>query len=97
MSHLKVADPANRHRLSISAFEEQWKSVEVVQAFLCLVYWKEPDDTVSVAASLSQANMLTLSACPSRACSPAHLAICGICELLIRVRYPRVLTIRLRM
>lgn len=22
-----------------------WKSVEVVQAFACLTYWKEPDDT----------------------------------------------------
>ncbi|KAG8960054.1 hypothetical protein FRC05_007128 [Tulasnella sp. 425] len=26
------------------AFDKQWKSVEVVQAFSCLVYWKEPDD-----------------------------------------------------
>ncbi|KAG9018912.1 hypothetical protein FRB90_008303 [Tulasnella sp. 427] len=26
------------------AFEEQWKTVETVQAFVCLVYWKEPED-----------------------------------------------------
>ncbi|KAG9046741.1 hypothetical protein FS837_003762 [Tulasnella sp. UAMH 9824] len=26
------------------AFDEQLKSVEVVQAYTCLVYWKEPDD-----------------------------------------------------
>lgn len=31
--------------LSIRAFAEGWKSVEVVQAFACLVYWREPDDT----------------------------------------------------
>ncbi|KAK7692426.1 hypothetical protein QCA50_004051 [Cerrena zonata] len=26
------------------AFEEGWKSVEVVQAFACMTYWKEPED-----------------------------------------------------
>ena len=31
--------------LSVRAFAEGWKSVEVVQAFACLVYWREPDDT----------------------------------------------------
>ena len=31
--------------LATRAFAEGWKSVEVVQAFACLVYWKEPDDT----------------------------------------------------
>lgn len=30
--------------LRIRAFAEGWKSVEVVQAFACLTYWKEPDD-----------------------------------------------------
>lgn len=27
------------------AFEEQWKRVEVCQAFACLTYWKEPEDS----------------------------------------------------
>ena len=31
--------------LAFRAFAEGWKSVEVVQAFACLVYWREPDDT----------------------------------------------------
>jgi hypothetical protein len=30
--------------LAVRAFAEQWKRVEVVQAFACLTYWKEPDD-----------------------------------------------------
>ncbi|KAL4249524.1 Protease transcriptional activator prtT [Abortiporus biennis] len=30
---------------TLRAFAENWKSVEVVQAFICLTYWKEPDDT----------------------------------------------------
>lgn len=29
------------------AFAAGWQSVEVVQAFACLAFWKEPDDTVS--------------------------------------------------
>jgi len=29
------------------AFAEDWKSVEVVQAYACMTYWKEADDTVS--------------------------------------------------
>ena len=33
------------NELAIRAFAEDWKSVEVVQAFACLVYWREPDDT----------------------------------------------------
>jgi hypothetical protein len=28
------------------AFAEAWKRVEVVQAFACLTYWKDPDDNV---------------------------------------------------
>jgi hypothetical protein len=34
------------HEFSVRAFAENWKSVEVVQAFACLTYWKEPEDTV---------------------------------------------------
>ena len=30
----------------IKAFADQWKRVEVVQAFACMTYWKEPEDTV---------------------------------------------------
>ncbi|KAI0029400.1 fungal-specific transcription factor domain-containing protein [Vararia minispora EC-137] len=33
------------HDLAVRAFAENWKSVEVVQAFACLCYWKEPEDT----------------------------------------------------
>ncbi|EIM82597.1 uncharacterized protein STEHIDRAFT_64714 [Stereum hirsutum FP-91666 SS1] len=33
------------YEFAVRAFAEGWKSVEVVQAFACLTYWKEPDDT----------------------------------------------------
>ncbi|KAJ7582453.1 fungal-specific transcription factor domain-containing protein [Mycena floridula] len=32
------------NELRIRAFAEGWKRVEVVQAFACLTYWREPDD-----------------------------------------------------
>lgn len=32
--------------LAVQAFAQGWKRVEVVQAFACLTYWKEPDDNV---------------------------------------------------
>lgn len=32
--------------LAVRAFADGWKRVEVVQAFACLTYWKEPDDDV---------------------------------------------------
>ncbi|KAF7964495.1 hypothetical protein HWV62_6889, partial [Athelia sp. TMB] len=32
--------------LAVRAFADGWKRVEVVQAFACLTYWKEPDDNV---------------------------------------------------
>lgn len=35
------------HEFAVRAFAESWKRVEVVQAFACLTYWKDPDDTVS--------------------------------------------------
>jgi len=31
---------------AIRAFADGWKRIEVVQAFACLTYWREPDDTV---------------------------------------------------
>jgi hypothetical protein len=31
---------------AVRAFAEAWKRVEVVQAFACLTYWKDPDDNV---------------------------------------------------
>lgn len=34
--------------LAFRAFQESWKSVEVVQAFACLTYWRDPEDNVSV-------------------------------------------------
>ncbi|KAL1722725.1 fungal-specific transcription factor domain-containing protein [Schizophyllum commune] len=33
------------HEFAVKAFAEGWKRVEVIQAFACLTYWKEPDDT----------------------------------------------------
>jgi len=32
------------HNFAYRALIDDWKSVEVVQAFACLTYWKEPDD-----------------------------------------------------
>ncbi|TEB36075.1 hypothetical protein FA13DRAFT_1683361 [Coprinellus micaceus] len=32
------------NEFAVRAFAEAWKRVEVVQAFACLTYWKEPDD-----------------------------------------------------
>ncbi|KAG8745331.1 hypothetical protein FRC10_008348 [Ceratobasidium sp. 414] len=29
----------------VKAFADQWKRIEVVQAFACMTYWKEPEDT----------------------------------------------------
>lgn len=40
----KCRELADLH--TIKAFAEQKKSVEDVQAFMCLTYWREPDDTV---------------------------------------------------
>jgi hypothetical protein len=34
--------------LANRAFGENWKSVEVVQAFSCLCYWRNPEDTVRI-------------------------------------------------
>ncbi|KAF9459558.1 fungal-specific transcription factor domain-containing protein [Collybia nuda] len=33
------------NEFAIRAFAEAWKRVEVVQAFACLTYWKDPDDS----------------------------------------------------
>ncbi|KIY64582.1 hypothetical protein CYLTODRAFT_425074 [Cylindrobasidium torrendii FP15055 ss-10] len=30
--------------LAIQAFADQWKCIEVCQAFACLIYWREPDE-----------------------------------------------------
>jgi hypothetical protein len=38
---------------AVRAFAEDWKSVEVVQAFACLTYWREPEDTVSASTHTS--------------------------------------------
>jgi NDP-sugar pyrophosphorylase family protein len=36
------------NEFAIRAFAEAWKRVEVVQAFACLTYWKDPDDNVRI-------------------------------------------------
>ncbi|KAF8163053.1 fungal-specific transcription factor domain-containing protein [Crassisporium funariophilum] len=33
------------NEFAVRAFAEAWKRVEVVQAFACLTYWKDPDDS----------------------------------------------------
>ncbi|KDR81356.1 hypothetical protein GALMADRAFT_239209 [Galerina marginata CBS 339.88] len=33
------------NEFAVRAFAESWKRVEVVQAFACLTYWKDPDDS----------------------------------------------------
>ncbi|CAA7270167.1 unnamed protein product [Cyclocybe aegerita] len=33
------------NEFAVRAFAECWKRVEVVQAFACMTYWKEPDDS----------------------------------------------------
>lgn len=32
------------NEFAVKAFAEQWKRVEICQAFACLTYWREPDD-----------------------------------------------------
>ncbi|ELU44658.1 priB protein [Rhizoctonia solani AG-1 IA] len=32
----------------VKAFADQWKRVEIVQAFACMTYWKEPEDTLGL-------------------------------------------------
>ncbi|KAI5124017.1 hypothetical protein M0805_003849 [Coniferiporia weirii] len=39
----KCRELADLH--AVTAFAEARKSVEIVQAFMCLTYWREPDDT----------------------------------------------------
>jgi len=36
------------NELAVRAFAEAWKRVEVVQAFACLTYWRNPDDNVCI-------------------------------------------------
>jgi hypothetical protein len=33
-------------QMAIRAFAEDWKSIEVCQAFACMTYWKDPEETV---------------------------------------------------
>lgn len=53
----KIRQLAEKH--AIRAFAEQKKSVEVVQAFMCMTYWKEPDDTVSLCLADFSPGLLT--------------------------------------
>ena len=45
----KCRELAEQH--AIKAFAEGRKSVEVVQSFMCLTYWKEPDSTASISGT----------------------------------------------
>ncbi|KAJ7285568.1 fungal-specific transcription factor domain-containing protein [Mycena rebaudengoi] len=42
----EVFNPCQKlaHEFAVRAFAEAWKRVEVVQAFACLTYWKDPAD-----------------------------------------------------
>lgn len=51
---LKIAND-----LAVQAFARGWKRVEVVQAFACLTYWKEPDDNVCMPIILFKSSLLT--------------------------------------
>jgi hypothetical protein len=42
------------HEFAVLAFAEGWKRLEVVQAFSCLTYWKEPEETVRFIVLLSR-------------------------------------------
>jgi hypothetical protein len=42
------------NEFAIRAFAEAWKRIEVVQAFACLTYWKDPDDNVRVSFMSSE-------------------------------------------
>jgi hypothetical protein len=44
------------HDFAVVAFAEGWKRLEVVQAFACLTYWKEPEETVRFTLCLVSAN-----------------------------------------
>ena len=52
----KCRQLAEKH--AVRAFAEQRKSVEVVQAFACMTYWKEPDDTVRRSSSFGKGRQL---------------------------------------
>jgi hypothetical protein len=40
------------HEFAVRAFADNEKSVEVVQAFACLTYWREPEDTVGASTRI---------------------------------------------
>lgn len=42
------------YEFAVRAFAENWKSVEVVQAFACLTYWREPEDTVGAPTRINR-------------------------------------------
>ena len=47
-------------QFAVQAFADAWKRVEVVQAFACLTYWKDPDDNVR-SSTLSTAPFFQLT------------------------------------
>lgn len=58
--------------LAVRAFMEGWKRVEVVQAFACLTYWKEPDDNVRA--------LQCHQACPDCSSITANMDLHWLCE-----------------
>lgn len=62
--------------LCVRAFRECWKRVEVVQAFMCMTYWKEPDDTVCPS---------TWSCDPCSRVAAADLDVYWLCTALVHV------------
>ena len=51
--------PSSLSASTPSSTSEGWKRVEVVQAFACMTYWKEPGDTACTPASEPGATDLT--------------------------------------
>ena len=64
----KCRELADLH--AIKAFAEARKSVEIVQAFMCLTYWREADDTVRLFIPVLMAGGSQCAYDPSRELGP---------------------------
>ena len=67
------------NEFAVRAFAESWKRVEVVQAFACLTYWKDPDDNVSASQSCGQVFYLYMLSCSA----PGHLLVMFVKSLML--------------
>lgn len=76
------------HEFSIRAFADNAKSVEIVQAFACLTYWREPEDTVRASTriddSLAHAIAANMDVYWSGASSPRS-CVTAVCDVFYRL------------